>query len=431
MYYYFEALKKYAVFSGRASRKEYWMFFLINAIIYAILMIIGGSFSGNARSNENVLAFIYQLVISIPALAVGIRRMHDVGKNGWYIIVPIYDLILLCTDGSRGDNEYGSNPKMEDKNTDQVYSDNRSFVPMGEFERPNKKTMTMGLRDDMKHCGQCNNKTEKDDKFCNRCGHEIDVPSKAFVLAKPIVLQKKKTEQASLSTIPKKVFFIPVVITVIGVALFVIIMNESFDDSVKTPSFSSVITPDAPAETTIPPVFEPSTLQMSSPTKTNDSLPSEPLTKKPEETEIILGSTEVVLDDMPIRFSELSLHSFGSTVTNDFGYTSYKSASTLGQYIGVAFTINNSFNAQQTIVLSGFQLKDQHGRVYTPERAYGCEGTLITNQTAVSFKPGIPCNWSMLFEVAKDSSSYSLLLKVKPCTETWCALATMRAHELQ
>jgi uncharacterized membrane protein YhaH (DUF805 family) len=53
------------------------------------------------------------LAIFIPSIAVGVRRMHDVGKSGWFLLIPIYNLILACTDGVQGDNEYGADPKVE------------------------------------------------------------------------------------------------------------------------------------------------------------------------------------------------------------------------------------------------------------------------------------------------------------------------------
>jgi len=100
MKYYFEVLKKYAVFSGRARRKEFWMFFLFNVIIGSVLSLV-----------SNFLGGIYQLAILIPITAVGVRRMHDVNKSGWYLVIPIYSLILACTDGTKGDNKYGPDPK--------------------------------------------------------------------------------------------------------------------------------------------------------------------------------------------------------------------------------------------------------------------------------------------------------------------------------
>ncbi len=58
-----------------------------------------------------LLATVYDLVVIVPGIAVGVRRMHDVGKSGWYILIPIYNLILAFTDGNVGPNEYGPDPK--------------------------------------------------------------------------------------------------------------------------------------------------------------------------------------------------------------------------------------------------------------------------------------------------------------------------------
>jgi len=57
----------------------------------------------------------YQLAILIPSIAVGVRRMHDVNKSGWFILIPIYNLILAVTDGTKGDNKYGHDPKATEK----------------------------------------------------------------------------------------------------------------------------------------------------------------------------------------------------------------------------------------------------------------------------------------------------------------------------
>ncbi|MCK4904829.1 DUF805 domain-containing protein [bacterium] len=109
MNWYIAVLKKYAVFSGRARREEYWMFFLFNVIISFILGIIKGI------TGMSMVSTIYSLAVLIPGIAVGVRRMHDVGKNGWFLLIPIYSLILAVTEGNKGDNQYGSDPKAEQK----------------------------------------------------------------------------------------------------------------------------------------------------------------------------------------------------------------------------------------------------------------------------------------------------------------------------
>jgi uncharacterized membrane protein YhaH (DUF805 family) len=115
MNYYFEVLKKYAIFGGRASRKEYWMFFLLNFIIAFGLGIIGGLLKINPESGRSLLGDLYSLVILVPSIAVGVRRMHDVNKSGWYLLIPIYNFILVITKGTKGDNKYGSEPKETNK----------------------------------------------------------------------------------------------------------------------------------------------------------------------------------------------------------------------------------------------------------------------------------------------------------------------------
>ena len=87
MDYFFEAFKKYAVFEGRAGRKEMWMFALFNLIVFFIIVFI-------TQDEKSPLIGIYWLVIIIPWVAVGVRRMHDVDKSGWYFIFPVYNLIL-------------------------------------------------------------------------------------------------------------------------------------------------------------------------------------------------------------------------------------------------------------------------------------------------------------------------------------------------
>ncbi len=106
MKWFIKVIKNYAVFSGRARRKEYWMFLLFNNIFYwfvASLSAFGSIFSS--------LALIYALGMIIPNFAVLVRRMHDVGKSGWYCLIPIYGFILLFRNGEKGSNKYGQDPK--------------------------------------------------------------------------------------------------------------------------------------------------------------------------------------------------------------------------------------------------------------------------------------------------------------------------------
>jgi uncharacterized membrane protein YhaH (DUF805 family) len=115
MNWYLKVLKQYADFSGRSRRKEYWMFFLINMIIsYSISFI---AIFLEIYSLE-IFSTIYSFAVLIPSIAVGVRRMHDVGKSGWYLLIPIYNLILACTDSEARSNKWGKNPKVDANEVD-------------------------------------------------------------------------------------------------------------------------------------------------------------------------------------------------------------------------------------------------------------------------------------------------------------------------
>ena len=105
MNWYLKVLKQYADFDGRARRSEYWYFALINGLISFAIGLISG-FIGFP-----LLGTLYSLAVLIPGIAVAVRRMHDVGKSGWFILIPIYNIILAFTDSDSGDNKYGPNPK--------------------------------------------------------------------------------------------------------------------------------------------------------------------------------------------------------------------------------------------------------------------------------------------------------------------------------
>jgi uncharacterized membrane protein YhaH (DUF805 family) len=119
MNWYVEVLKKYAVFSGRARRKEYWMFFLFNIVIGGILALIEGLTGIAPNSDQSVLATIYMFAVLIPGIAVGVRRLHDTGRSGWWTLIALIpilgSLVLLfwmVLDSEPGQNQYGPNPKL-------------------------------------------------------------------------------------------------------------------------------------------------------------------------------------------------------------------------------------------------------------------------------------------------------------------------------
>lgn len=110
MNYFLIVLQKYAQFTGRARRSEYWYFSLIAFVISFVLGFIDGIL-GFDNMGFGLLSGLFQLGILIPSIAVGVRRMHDVGKSGWFLLIPIYNLILALTEGNKGENQYGADPK--------------------------------------------------------------------------------------------------------------------------------------------------------------------------------------------------------------------------------------------------------------------------------------------------------------------------------
>ena len=127
MQYYLDALKNYATFSGRARRSAYWYFVLFN-LIFAIVASIIDNLLGTTVKLETLqgavplpygyVYIIYGLFTLVPGLALSVRRLHDVGKSGWFIfilLIPIigviWFIVLFCTDSVPGANSYGPNPK--------------------------------------------------------------------------------------------------------------------------------------------------------------------------------------------------------------------------------------------------------------------------------------------------------------------------------
>ena len=129
MHWYIEALKKYAVFTGRSRRSEYWYFQLFNILIgIAIILVfafLGGVLAGITGNGEKTAEAIAQLAYSafalatfLPALGVLIRRLHDTNRSGWWVLIGLVPfiggivLIVFCVEDSQvGSNQYGPNPK--------------------------------------------------------------------------------------------------------------------------------------------------------------------------------------------------------------------------------------------------------------------------------------------------------------------------------
>jgi len=109
-------LRRYAEFTGRSRRQEYWMFFLFVLLVTIGLSIIEGIF-GLRIGEAGILSGLFSLAILIPAIAVGIRRLHDIDRSGWWLLIglipfvgAIVMIVFMATRGTTGDNRFGSDP---------------------------------------------------------------------------------------------------------------------------------------------------------------------------------------------------------------------------------------------------------------------------------------------------------------------------------
>jgi len=121
-------LKRYADFSGRSRRKEYWMFALFNFLVMVVLGMIAVLLGGfepdpSGEPSGGSLAFlgligIYGLAVLVPSIAVQVRRFHDQDKSGWFVLINFVPylgglivLVFMCLDGTKGENRFGDDPK--------------------------------------------------------------------------------------------------------------------------------------------------------------------------------------------------------------------------------------------------------------------------------------------------------------------------------
>ena len=107
---YLRCLSKYVQFTGRARRSDYWIFLITNMFIKRLFEFLY-NFLDDPTEFRSYIMLILQGVFILPSFAVGFRRMHDVGKSGWFCIIPFYNLYLACIDSDYGVNKYGPNPK--------------------------------------------------------------------------------------------------------------------------------------------------------------------------------------------------------------------------------------------------------------------------------------------------------------------------------
>jgi uncharacterized membrane protein YhaH (DUF805 family) len=115
MNWYINAWKKYATFSGRAGRQEYWYFVLFNILAYILLSIIAGIIGKIGAS----LLSLYAVAVFLPGLAASVRRLHDTNRSGWWLLIsaiplvgPIVLLVFLVQESYAIDNQYGTIPRI-------------------------------------------------------------------------------------------------------------------------------------------------------------------------------------------------------------------------------------------------------------------------------------------------------------------------------
>lgn len=119
MHWYVDVLKKYAEFGGRAGRQEFWMFVLFNFLATLVLGFIDVATGlASEQTGIGLLSGLYSLGVLIPYLAVSVRRLHDTGRTGWWLLIvlipligPIVLLVFMVLDSEPGQNQYGLSPK--------------------------------------------------------------------------------------------------------------------------------------------------------------------------------------------------------------------------------------------------------------------------------------------------------------------------------
>jgi len=119
MSWYFAVLRKYAVFEGRARRKEFWYFTLVNTLVIFVLILASYALGWyNPRAAIGTFDGVYSVAILIPSIAVGVRRLHDTGRSGWWLLVGMVPfagtaalIVFFALDGQPQWNRYGPSPK--------------------------------------------------------------------------------------------------------------------------------------------------------------------------------------------------------------------------------------------------------------------------------------------------------------------------------
>ncbi len=184
MYWYLEVMRKYAVFDGRARRKEYWMFQLVNFVISILFMaVLIASVLNLPRTQRPgllipfVLIFCgYVLATLIPSLAVSVRRLHDTDLSGWWLLISLVPLggivvfVFHVLDGTPGPNRYGPNPKGGVMSSRRQYG---AYETLGTAQAAADSTATQPTTPAFQgFCTQCGTGLVPGSRFCMSCGKE-------------------------------------------------------------------------------------------------------------------------------------------------------------------------------------------------------------------------------------------------------------------
>ena len=119
MNWYLGVLKQYAVFSGRARRKEYWFFILFNVLVAVVLTVVDLSLGTiQQETGTGLLGSLYGLAVLLPTIGVSIRRLHDTDRSGWWLLlslIPVLGglilLVFMLLEGTPGENRFGANSR--------------------------------------------------------------------------------------------------------------------------------------------------------------------------------------------------------------------------------------------------------------------------------------------------------------------------------
>ncbi|HCD7551670.1 TPA: DUF805 domain-containing protein [Citrobacter farmeri] len=122
MDWYINVLRNYVGFGGRARRKEFWMFILVNIIFAFVLGVLDKMFGWQRAGGEGILTTIYAILVFLPSWAVQFRRLHDTDRTAWWLlllIIPVIGWLVIilfsCQDGTPGENRFGPDPKQNER----------------------------------------------------------------------------------------------------------------------------------------------------------------------------------------------------------------------------------------------------------------------------------------------------------------------------